>query len=123
RHWPGWPISMGEMTPTDHLPAHPPVTTTHYGMGVSYLPTILLLAFGLVLLVLVLVRTWRSVSRFNTMAKLVGGHAQDEKGLLTARTAAVKLALAQRREQGWGVEPDDPRRIESDPTQEDHRVY
>lgn len=62
-----------------------------------YLPTAVLVALGLVLLVLVVVRTLGAVRRFTTAAAMVNGRVSDEAGVIRARSAAVSVAVAQRR--------------------------
>ncbi|RZS43778.1 hypothetical protein EV193_102759 [Herbihabitans rhizosphaerae] len=66
----------------------------------SYLPIIVLLAVGLVLLAFLVVRTLRALGRFSQVAGLVNGHVGDEVGLLKARSAALKVAVAERRQEG-----------------------
>ena len=62
-----------------------------------YLPTVLLLAAGLLLLVLLLVRTMRVLRAFKQTASMVAANTQDRAGLLRARTAALRVAFTDRR--------------------------
>ncbi|MCR6482230.1 bacteriophage holin [Amycolatopsis sp. OK19-0408] len=62
-----------------------------------YLPTIVLLAAGLVLLAILLVRTTRVLRGFRQTASMVATNTQDRAGLLRARSAALRVAFAQRR--------------------------
>jgi hypothetical protein len=63
----------------------------------SYLPTWIVVAVGLVLLVLVLVRVLRDVRRFGGTAAVVGARIEDRRGTLRARTAALRVAMKQTR--------------------------
>ncbi|MBB4683599.1 bacteriophage holin [Amycolatopsis jiangsuensis] len=62
-----------------------------------YLPTVVLLAAGLLLLVMLLVRTFRVLRRLRHTVSMVNTVTQDRTGLLRARSAALRLAVAQRR--------------------------
>jgi hypothetical protein len=64
---------------------------------VSYLPAILLAVFGLVLLLVLLVRTIKVLRVFNQTASMVATNTQDRAGLIRARSAALRVAFAQRR--------------------------
>ncbi|OLF18076.1 bacteriophage holin [Actinophytocola xanthii] len=63
----------------------------------SYLPTWIVLAVGLVLLVAVLVRVARTVRRFGTTAASVNARIGDETGHLRARSAALRVAMKETR--------------------------
>jgi hypothetical protein len=60
-------------------------------------PTLALIALGLIVLVLITVRVIRSLRRFASTRTLVGDRVGDRVGLLKARSAALKVAFAQRR--------------------------
>ncbi|MEU5261084.1 bacteriophage holin [Amycolatopsis sp. NPDC021455] len=62
-----------------------------------YLPTIVLAAAGLLLLVVLLVRTTRVLRGFKQTASMVATNTQDRAGLIRARTAALRVAFEQRR--------------------------
>ncbi|MEA5361307.1 bacteriophage holin [Amycolatopsis sp., V23-08] len=62
-----------------------------------YLPTIVLAALGLLLLVFLLVRTARVLRAFKQTASMVATNTQDQAGLVRARSAALRVAFAQRR--------------------------
>ncbi|WP_063741394.1 bacteriophage holin [Saccharothrix syringae] len=62
-----------------------------------YLPTLVLIAVGLVALVAVAVRVIRSLRRFRAASTLVGNRVGDGVGLLRARFAALGVALVERR--------------------------
>ncbi|MFF0145842.1 hypothetical protein ATK36_1028 [Amycolatopsis sulphurea] len=62
-----------------------------------YLPTFVLLAAGLLLLVLLLVRTFRLLRRLRHTVSMVTTDTQDQTGLLRARSAALRVAVAERR--------------------------
>jgi len=64
----------------------------------SYLPTWIVVAVGLVLLVLVLVRVIRDVRRFGVTAAVVNARIEDRRGTLRARSAALRVAIKQTRE-------------------------
>jgi hypothetical protein len=64
---------------------------------VSFLPTIVLAAAGLLLLVVLLVRTTRVLRAFKQTASMVATNTQDRAGLIRARTAALRVAFEQRR--------------------------
>jgi hypothetical protein len=66
-------------------------------IDVPYLPTVVLVAIGLLLLVLLLVRTVKVLRRFNQTASMVATNTQDRAGLVRARSAALRVAFAQRR--------------------------
>jgi hypothetical protein len=64
---------------------------------VSYLPTVVLLAAGLLVLIVLLVRTLRVLRGFRRTMSMVATNTQDRTGLLRARSAALRVAVAQRR--------------------------
>lgn len=72
----------------------------------SYLPTWILVAIGLVLLGFVLARALRGVRRFGTTAAAVNARFADRTGTLRARTAALRVALKATRAQ-WKHAPAD----------------
>ncbi|WP_328610030.1 bacteriophage holin [Amycolatopsis sp. NBC_00345] len=63
-----------------------------------YLPTVVLLAAGLLVLIVLLVRTLRVLRGFRRTMSMVATNTQDRTGLLRARSAALRVAVAQRRE-------------------------
>jgi hypothetical protein len=66
-------------------------------IDVPYLPTVALAALGLLLLVVLLVRTCKVLRAFRQTASMVATNTQDRAGLLRARTAALRVAFAERR--------------------------
>ncbi|MEU4766730.1 bacteriophage holin [Actinosynnema sp. NPDC023794] len=62
-----------------------------------YLPSLVLIVLGVVVLVPFAVRVIRSLRRFRAASTLVGDRVGDGVGLLRARSAALKVALAERR--------------------------
>jgi hypothetical protein len=66
-------------------------------IDVPYLPTVVLVAIGLLLLVLLLVRTVKVLRGFQRTASMVATNTQDRAGLVRARSAALRVAFAQRR--------------------------
>ena len=62
-----------------------------------YLPTVVLAAIGLLLLVLLLVRTAKALRAFRQTTSMVVTNTQDRAGLIRARSAALRVAFAQRR--------------------------
>ncbi|NBH09550.1 bacteriophage holin [Amycolatopsis sp. SID8362] len=62
-----------------------------------YLPTVVLAAIGLLLLIVLLVRTVKVLRAFQRTASMVAENTQDRAGLLRARSAALRVAFAQRR--------------------------
>ncbi|MCP3803718.1 bacteriophage holin [Allokutzneria sp. A3M-2-11 16] len=62
-----------------------------------YLLSLLLVVAGLVVLVVVAVKVFRSLSRFGAAYAAAGRHVDDRAGLLRARSAALKVAIAERR--------------------------
>lgn len=63
----------------------------------SYLPSILLAAVGVLALVAVLIRTFRVLRRFRRTSSMVTTSITDRTGLLTARSAGLRVAIKQRR--------------------------
>jgi hypothetical protein len=63
----------------------------------SYLPTWIVVAVGLLLLVLIVVRVSRNVRRFNGTAAVAGGRFADATGMLRARSAALRVAMKETR--------------------------
>lgn len=57
----------------------------------------MLLGAGLILLVLLLVRVLREISRFKSVQRQVAHDLADRSGLVKARTAGLKVAFAERR--------------------------
>lgn len=68
-------------------------------MLVPSTPTLALIALGLIVLIAGAVRVIRSLRRFARARTLVGDRVGDGVGLLKARTAALKVAIAARRPQ------------------------
>jgi hypothetical protein len=66
-------------------------------IDVPYLPTVALAALGLLLLVVLLVRTSKVLRGFRQTASMVATNTQDRAGLLRARSAALRVAFAERR--------------------------
>ncbi|WP_291408393.1 bacteriophage holin [Actinophytocola sp.] len=64
----------------------------------SYLPTWIVVAVGLVLLVLVVIRVLRTVRRFGATAAVVNARFADGSGLLRARSAALRVAMKETRD-------------------------
>ncbi|WP_410617482.1 bacteriophage holin [Amycolatopsis sp. lyj-109] len=62
-----------------------------------YLPTAVLIAIGLAVLVVLLVRTVKVLRAFRQTASMVATNTQDRAGLVRARSAALRVAFAQRR--------------------------
>ena len=62
-----------------------------------YVPTIVLSSAGLLLLVVLLVRTRRLLRGFHQTASMVATNTQDRAGMIRARSAALRVAFAQRR--------------------------
>lgn len=63
----------------------------------SYLPSILLAAAGLVVLVLLLIRSVRGLRRFRSAMSMVTADYTERTGLIKARSAGLRVAIAQRR--------------------------
>jgi hypothetical protein len=66
-------------------------------MPVSYLPSIVLAVLGLILLGLLLFRVAKVLRRFRQATSMVATNTHDRTGLLRARSAALRVAIAQRR--------------------------
>lgn len=64
---------------------------------VPYLPILVLIVLGVVVLVLTGFRVIGSLRRFRAASSLVGDRVGDGVGLLRARFAALGVAVAQRR--------------------------
>ncbi|WP_179956745.1 bacteriophage holin [Amycolatopsis anabasis] len=62
-----------------------------------YLPSIALAVLGLLLLGFLVVRVVRVLRRFQHTISMVATDTHDRTGLLRARSAAVRVALEQRR--------------------------
>lgn len=67
----------------------------------SYLPSALLVVLGLVLLALIFVRAVKALRGFRRAVSMVATNTQDRTGLLRARSAALRVAIDERR----GVRP------------------
>jgi hypothetical protein len=65
--------------------------------NVAYVPTIVLVAIGLILLVALLVRVRNALRLFGQTASAVATNTQDRTGLLRARSAAVRVAVSELR--------------------------
>jgi hypothetical protein len=63
---------------------------------VPYVVSIVLLMLGLVLMVAYVLGVLRALGRFRSTQAEVTGHFQDRVGLLKARTAGVRVAIADR---------------------------
>ncbi|HVV14787.1 bacteriophage holin [Amycolatopsis sp.] len=63
----------------------------------SYLPSIVLAAAGLLILAALLFRLFRLLRRFRSTMSMVLTDYNDRAGLVRARAAGVRYALAQRR--------------------------
>jgi hypothetical protein len=63
---------------------------------VPYLPTAVLIVLGLAGLVVLLVRTVKVLRAFRRTASMVATNTQDRAGLVRARSAALRVAFAQR---------------------------
>ncbi|MFL6120896.1 bacteriophage holin [Actinophytocola sp.] len=59
----------------------------------SYLPALILVVVGLLVLVVVLVRMWRHVREFNQAADAYRTNVGYETGTLRARLAALQVAI------------------------------
>jgi len=62
-------------------------------MRVLYLPSVALALAGLVLLVVLLVRTVGTLRRFSRTASMVTRDSGDRAGMLRARSAALRVAV------------------------------
>jgi hypothetical protein len=65
--------------------------------AVSNVPTVALVVIGLIVLILVLVRVLRTLRQFTRTVSMVSTNTQDRAGLLRARSAALRVAVDQRR--------------------------
>ena len=63
----------------------------------SYVPSLVLVVAGLILLVALLVKTMRVLRAFKQTASMVATNTQDRAGLIRARTAGLRVAFRQRR--------------------------
>lgn len=63
----------------------------------SYVPSLVLVVAGLVLLVALLMKTRRVLRAFRQTASMVATNTQDRAGLIRARTAGLRVAFTQRR--------------------------
>ncbi|KOX28064.1 hypothetical protein ADK67_12980 [Saccharothrix sp. NRRL B-16348] len=61
------------------------------------MPSLALIVLGVVVLVPITIRVIRSLRRFRVASTLVGDRVGDGVGLLRARSAALGVALAERR--------------------------
>jgi hypothetical protein len=86
---------------------------------VPYLPTILLLAFGLVVLLLLALRLAGAIRRFGRVRGWLEDYLADRAGLIRARSAALRVATVER---GFFTGRGGPRTIKSSVEQEDHRA-
>jgi hypothetical protein len=66
-------------------------------IDVPYLPPVVLAAIGVLLLVILLVRTIKVLRGFKQTASMVATNTQDRAGLIRARSAALRVAFAERR--------------------------
>lgn len=62
-----------------------------------YIPTFVLLAVGVVLLAVLVIRLAKGLRRFNRTTSMVVTNTKERVGLLRARAAAVRVAFAQRK--------------------------
>jgi hypothetical protein len=65
--------------------------------AVSYLPSIALAVAGLILLFVLLLRLRRVLRGLTQTMSMVATNTQNRTGLLRARSAALRVAIAQRR--------------------------
>ena len=63
----------------------------------SYVPSLVLVVAGLILLVVLLVKTVRVLRAFKQTASMVATNTQDRAGLIRARAAGLRVAFTQRR--------------------------
>lgn len=63
----------------------------------SYVPSLVLVVAGLILLVALLVKTVRVLRAFKQTASMVATNTQDRAGLIRARAAGLRVAFTQRR--------------------------
>lgn len=62
-----------------------------------YIPTFVLLAVGVVLLAVLVIRLAMVLRRFNQTTSMVVTNTKERVGLLRARAVAVRVAFAQRK--------------------------
>jgi hypothetical protein len=67
------------------------------------LTVIALIVLGLLVLAAILIRVLRVLRRFNQTVSMVTTNTQDRTGLLRARSAALRVAVGQRRTAGKPV--------------------
>jgi uncharacterized membrane protein len=70
---------------------------------VSNIPAYALVVLGLLVLAVMLIRLLRVLRRFNQTVSMVATNTQDRTGLLRARSAALGVAVRQRRTAGKPV--------------------
>ncbi len=63
----------------------------------SYLPTVIVVVVGVVLLAMVGFRACRDAVRFRTAVAVVGARIGDRRGTLRARSAALRVAMKETR--------------------------
>ena len=63
----------------------------------SYVPIVALAVLGVFMLVVVLLRLLRTLRRFSRTMTMVTTNTQDRAGMLRARSAALRVAVEQRR--------------------------
>ncbi|MEC3979369.1 bacteriophage holin [Amycolatopsis sp. H20-H5] len=63
----------------------------------SYVPSIALAVAGLLVLALLLLRTRRVLRGFHQTMSMVATNTHDGAGMIRARSAALRVAIAQRR--------------------------
>ncbi len=63
----------------------------------SYVPSLVLVVAGLIVLVALLVKTVRVLRAFKQTASMVATNTQDRAGLIRARAAGLRVAFTQRR--------------------------
>lgn len=63
----------------------------------SYLPSVVLAAVGVIVLGVVLIRTFGVLRRFKRTSSMVTASVADRTGLLKARSAGLRVAIGQRR--------------------------
>lgn len=86
----------------------------------SYLPTVLLAAIGVLLLAALLIRTLGVVRAFTRTSRSVRAGFADHTGMLKARSAALRVAIKDRGNPPEGSATN-PRSINEQGRQEDHR--
>jgi len=64
---------------------------------VSYLPSIVIAAVGLLVLLVMIAGTFRGLRRFRSTVSMVVTRTQDRAGLIRARSAGLRVAIDQRR--------------------------